>query len=600
MADPRDLEKILSTMPMSRRTLIKRAAILGASVPVVGTLLAACGDDDDTDDTDVVDDDTTDDADPADEPDEDEPAEDDGDEPVDEPEDDEPDDEEDVDDDDRYGGEIVILGHHEVESLSPDDRGPTVHWAMITNIHDSLVSVDWRYEIEHELAHDYEVTDDGLEYTFHLEEGVLFHDGEEFTAEDCVYNFEFHMDEDNATVLGGDYTAIESVEATDDYTFVVNMSETDASFLRRAAKNEIVAAHHHSEIGEDNYKSDPIGTGPFMVDEYRPAEFTRLAAFEDHWRGRPYVDFLTEEIVPEGSVRTLQLQTGEAHSIVWPPVIDDDLELEADPEFDTYVAPTLSLNHFPLNNQHDVLSDQAVRQAMLYATDRDQVIDDVFLGAATKATANLAPTLEPFYNADVTEYPYDPDMAEQVLEEAGWEMGDDGIRERDGEPCHFVCTVITGDEARLPEAETVQQYLAQVGIDMEIQEAPLATIQEGQRDGSIDASLYNWTYGGTDGEPDGTATLHSTARNNWNLWENDRVDELLEAGLREVAEEDRVPIYHEIQEIVSEEAPMLYMMFWDWYQHWSVNVQGRPDPDDLLSTGSTLLRYVRDFYLVEE
>ncbi len=593
MADPRDLEKILTALPMSRRLLLKRAALLGATVPVVGTLLAAC-EDDDTDD-DVVDD--IDDDEPAVDTDDDV----DDDEPVDDTDDDEPaDDADDVADDDRYGGEIVILGHHEIESLSPDDRGPTVHWAMITNIHDGLVAIDWHYEIEHELAHDYEVTDDGMEYTFHLEEGVMFHDGEEFTAEDCVYNFEFHMDEDNATVLGGDYTAIDSVEAVDDYTFVVNMAETDASFLRRAAKNEIVAAHHHEEIGEDNYKSDPIGTGPFYVEDYSPAEFCRLAAFEDHWRGRPYADYLTEEIIPEGSVRTLQLQTGEAHSIVWPPVIDDDLELEEDPDFDSYVVPTLSLNHFPLNNQHEVLSDVAVRQAMLYATDRDQVIDDVFLGAATKATANLAPTLEPFYNPDVKEYPYDPEMAEEVLEEAGWELNGNGIRERDGVECHFVCTAITGDEARLPEAEVVQQYLAAVGIDMEIQEAPLATIQEGQREGTIDASLYNWTYGGTDGEPDGTATLHSTARNNWNLWENDRVDELLNLGLLEVDEDERVPIYHEIQELVAEEAPMLFMMYWDWFQHWSVNVQGRPDTDDLLSTGSTLIRYIRDFYLVED
>jgi peptide/nickel transport system substrate-binding protein len=596
MADPRDLEKILTAMPMNRRTLIKRAAVLGASVPVIGTLLAACEDDDTDDVVDDTTDDATDDTEPADEPDDDAADEPEDDEDVDEPDDDT--DEEPADGEGQYGGEIIVLGHHEVESLSPDDRGPDVHWVMITNIHDALLAVNERYEIENELASDYDATEDGLEYTFYLEEGVLFHDGEEFTAEDCVYNFEWHMDEDNATIQGGEYTSIESVEAPDDYTFVVNMASPDASFLRRACVVEIMAAHHHEEIGEDAYKSDPIGTGPFMVEEYSPAEYTRLAAFEDHWRGRPYVDYFTEEIVPEGSVRTLQLQTGEADGIVWPPVVDDNLELEEDPDINTFITPSVSVNHFPLNNQHDVLSDRAVRRAMMYATDRQQVIDDVFLGAATLATANLAPSLEPFYNPDVTEYPYDPDMAEEILEEAGWEMGDDGVRERDGEPCHFVCTVITGDEARLPEAETVQQYLAQVGIDMEIQEAPLATIQEGQRDGSIDASLYNWTYGGTSGEPDGSATLNSTARNNWNLWENDRVDELLQEGLETVEEEDRVPIYHEIQEIVAEEVPMMYMMFWDWFVHVGPRVQGLPDPDDVL-TGGALWRRVRDFWVEE-
>jgi peptide/nickel transport system substrate-binding protein len=594
MPEPRDLEKILTAIPMSRRQLLQRAALLGATAPVIGTLLAACNDDDDDDDVpvDVPDDDDDDDV-PVDEPDDD-----DDDEPVDEPDDDDDDVEEPIDDD-RYGGEIVVLGHHEIESLSPDDRGPTVHWTMITNIHDALVAVDWLYEIENELAREWEVTDDGMQYTFHLEEGVLFHDGEPFTAEDCVYNFEFHMDPDNATVLGGDYRNIESVEAPDDLTFVVNMASPDASFMRRAAQNEIVASHHHSEIGEDAYKSDPIGTGPFMVEEYRPAEFCRLQAFEDHWRGRPYVDYFTEEIIPEGSVRTLQLQTGEADNIVWPPVIDDDLELYDDPNFTSYRNPTLSLNHFPRNTQHPVLSDKAIRQATLYATDRQQVIDDVFLGAATLATANLAPSLEFWYNPDVKQYPYDPDMAVQVLEEAGWELGDDGVRVKDGERAEWVCTVITGDQARLPEAEVVQQYLADIGINMEIEEAPLATIQEGQREGTIDSSLYNWTYGGTNGEPDGTATLNSTARNNWNLWQNDRVDELLDEGLMRVDEDERKEVYDEIQAIVAEEAPMMFMMYWDWFQHWSIRVQGLPDPDEILTTGSTLLRYARDFWIEE-
>jgi peptide/nickel transport system substrate-binding protein len=518
------------------------------------------------------------------------------DEPADEPtddEDDEPDDE--PVDDARYGGEIIVLGHHEVASLSPDDRGPTVHWTMITNIHDALVAIDWTYELVYELAESIDISDDGLEYTVNLRQGVLWHDGEEFNAEDVVYTYDFHRNPDNATVQGTLFQTIDTIEATDDHTVMITMTGPNSAFLRTGGQVEIVPEHHHGAIGEDAYKSDPIGTGPFMVEEYRPSDFTRLRAFEDHWRGRPYVDYFTERIIPEGSVRTIELQTGEADSIVWPPVIDDDLELYDDPNFRSYRVPTVSLNHFPLNNTHPVLGDKAIRQAMLYATDRQQVIDDVFLGAATIATANFAPTLDPWYNPDVKLYPYDLAMAEEVLEEGGWEMGDDGVRVKDGERAQFTCMVITGDQARLPEAEVVQQYLAAVGIEMEIQEAPLATIQEGQRDGTVDASLYNWTYGGSWGEPDPTATLHSTARNNWNLWRNDRVDELIAEGLRRVDTADRKEAYDEIQEIVAEEAPMLFMMFWDWFNHWSMRVQGLPEPDEILmydqATSSVSERY---------
>jgi peptide/nickel transport system substrate-binding protein len=566
---------------MNRRTLLARAAIAGATL---GTLLAAC----ETDDDDAVDDD------PGIDPDDDT----DDDEPVDDTDDEVDDDADDTPEDDRYGGEIVALGHHEIESLSPDDSGPTVHWTMITNIHDALLAIDFFFELENELAEDYEITEDGMQYTFYLREGVLFHDGEPFTADDVVYTYEFHMDPENATISSPNYAEIESVEAPDDYTFVVNMRDPDASFLRFGATGMIVPEHHHSAIGEDAYKSDPIGTGPFYVDEYRPAEFCRLAAFEDHWRGRPYADFFTERIIPEGSVRTLELQTGEADVIVWPPVIDDVLELVEDPEVQSFWSLTPSINHFSFNNQHEVLSDRAVRRAVMYAVDRQQIIDDVFLGAATVATANLVPTLDPYYNPDVTIYEYDPAMAEEVLEEAGWVMGDNGVREKDGVACEWVCQVITGDQARLPQAETVQAYLADVGINMIIEEAPFATIQENQREGRIGSGLYNWTYGGWNGEPDGVATLHSEARNNFNLWRNERVDELLAEGLRLVDPEDRKGPYHEIQEIVAEEVPMLYFSFWDWYGLWHQRIRGLPEETDGQQS-SNLLLHVRDYWIEE-
>lgn len=580
-----DLDRIRLTMPMSRRLLLKRAAVLGATAPVIGALLSACAEDEADEDAEADDEDAA--ADEEEEPgeeDEDEAAEDDG---------------EDTPEDDRYGGEIVALGHHEIASLSPDDDGPTVHWTMITNIHDALVAVDHMWELENELAEEFEVTDDGMEYTFHLREGVLFHDGEEFTADDARYTFEFHMDPENATIQSGEFEFIDSVETPDDYTFVVHMAEPDASLMRRACVVGIVPEHHHGEIGEDAYKSDPIGTGPFMVEEYSPAELCRLAAFEDHWRGRPYADYFTERIVPEGSVRTIELQSDEADVIVWPPVIDDDLELLEDDSVTSFISVTPSLNHFSFNNTHEVLSDRAVRRAARHATDVQQIIDDVFLGAATRATANLVPTLEPYYNPDVTEYEFDPDMAREILEEAGWVEGDDGVRERDGVRCEWVCQVITGDQARLPEAEAFQAYLSEVGINMEIEEAPFATIQQNQREGEIGSGLYNWTYGGWDGEPDGTATLHSEARNNFNRWENERVDELLQAGLEGVEAEDRMDAYHEIQAIVAEEVPMMYMMFWDWHGHWHGRIRGLPEEREV-SHSSNVLLHVRDYWIDPE
>jgi hypothetical protein len=188
MRDPRELAQLLQAAPMSRRYLLQRAALLGVSLPVFGSLLAACEVDDEDDDIAV--DDVTDDEDPAVEPDDDDvdPVDDtddavDDDEPVDDTDDDV---EDDPDTDAQAGGRLVLLGHHPLESLHPDDAGPTVTWTGVNAIHEPLIGIDHAYELEMVLATDYEISDDGMEYTLTLRDRVVFHDGEEFNADEVA------------------------------------------------------------------------------------------------------------------------------------------------------------------------------------------------------------------------------------------------------------------------------------------------------------------------------------------------------------------------------------------------------------------------------
>ncbi|HEY8446869.1 MAG TPA: ABC transporter substrate-binding protein [Thermomicrobiales bacterium] len=476
------------------------------------------------------------------------------------------------------GGTLVLTGHQEIASLSPDDTGPTVHWVMITQIHNALVEMDENLQFNPVLAESLpEVSEDGLTYTFKLRQGVKFHDGEEFTSEDVKYTYEWYMNPDNAAINAADFAMVEAVEAPDPYTVIVRMKEPYAPFLARVASKFIVPAHYHSQVGETEYKGKPIGTGPFKLKEWRPAEYTEVEAFEDHFRGRPHLDAIREEVVPEPSVRAIGLETGEAHSSVWPLTPEDNIRLAEDSNFVVFVTSAFAVNHFPLNNKLPQLSDKRVRQAMMYAIDRETVIDEIFQGAAVVATSNLSPAMGDFYNPNVKEYPYDPDQANALLDEAGWVMGSDGVREKDGMKLSFVCTTITGDQTRRPEAELVQQYLKEVGIDMQLQEAPVATILEQLRKGEMDASLFNWTYGGDYADPDDGGTLRSDGGSNFSQFQNARVDELLDAGLREIDREKRIAIYHEIQEIIAEEVPFLFISYWDWYNIFSSKVKGLPE-----------------------
>ncbi|CAN5728998.1 peptide ABC transporter substrate-binding protein [soil metagenome] len=471
------------------------------------------------------------------------------------------------------GGTLVWLGHQEVAGLGPNDIGPDVQAAVIFNILNPLVHVNHLTETEGVLARSWDVTDDGLTYTFELEEGVVFHDGSEFTADDVKYTYEFYAQPGNT--IASRFNGMREVEVVDAHTVRVHMDSVNAAFLRVAGEVPIVPSDYHAEVGDDGFRTAPIGTGAFRLEEWRPAEFTQLVAFPEHFRGAPLVERLRLEVVPEASVRYIALLTGDAHATVWPISVEDSLELDADPDFRMVATNWNSPRFIPLNNEVPQLSDRRVRQAMLHAIDRQRIIDDLEAGFGVVATSHLAPH-NSFYNPDVPLYPYDPERARELLEEAGWTVGSDGIRVKDGQRLTFTTTTISGDQQRRPMAELAQIFLREVGVDMQLAEAPVASILQGLREGTLEASLFNWTHGSTT-DPSPTSTLYSTGGDNFTRYNNPEMDGLIDEGLGLVAEEARRPIYDRTQELFAEDVPALYLHFNQGVLVFSNAMQGLPD-----------------------
>jgi peptide/nickel transport system substrate-binding protein len=576
--------------PTTRREFLKRVGVVTVAVPAFGSLLAACGGDDDDDDDDAAppaavtptagqiptpgaagaatattaasptaagETPTAQAVEPtattaaADEP--------------------------------KQGGTIRTQGHHEISSLHPDEAGPYVHYVIVRNIHEPLIDIDINFAFKPILAESFEVAPDGLQYTFKLREGVPFHDGEEFTSADVKYNLDWYRDtEANPSVLGSLYVNVADVAADDDYNVTMTMSTVDAAFLPNLVLMQIVPEHIHAETGKDNYSTQATGTGPFKIKEWKAAEYTTVEKFADYWDGAPNVDEFREDIVPEGSVRAVRLETGEADNSVWPLQAQDTLRFlnELQDDFDVYRAPGTAVNHFPLRNDRPALADKVVRQAMMMAADRDSMINDLEQGLSTKAHSNYTPAIQFYFNDGVRKWDYDPDAANAMLDEAGYVLGGDGVREKDGVRLAFTCTVITGDQRRKPEAELLQQNLRQIGVEMQIQEAPVATILEQlpQAGGNMDASLFNWTYGDVD--PDARTTLRSDAARNWSQYKNPEMDTLLDAGVATIDPDERQKIYYDIQAIVAEDVPFLYIQFWEDILIWNKRVKGRPEEVD--------------------
>lgn len=478
------------------------------------------------------------------------------------------------------GGTMVWMGHQEVAGLSPNDVGPTVQWMMISNIHNALLEITPRYELEPVLAESYEVSADGLTYTFKLRPDVKFHDGTVLTSKDVKYTFDFYSNPDTGSTLASNFFGMASVETPDDLTVVIKMDEISADFLPLAATSWIVPADYHASVGEEVYRTKPIGTGAFKVKEWVPADYTLLEANEDHFRGRPKLDFIRQNVVPEPSVRAIALETGDADVSVWPLLVDDSLRLR-DEGFLFYGTPSNSVKHFPINNKKPQFSDKRVRKALLMAIDRQRIIDELWSGVATVAHTYLTPNSVEYHKSDMPQIPYDPEAAKVLLDEAGWLVGDDGIREKDGEILSFVCTTITGDQARRPIAELTQQFFKEVGVEMKLEEAPVATILDGMVAGTIDMSLFNWTYGSAL-SPDPSNTLRSDGANNFSHWENARVDELIDLARTTVDVDKRREYYYELQDIFVDEMPFLPLQFDQWIYIFNPKVTGLPPADEVL------------------
>ena len=477
----------------------------------------------------------------------------------------------------KSGGILVSLGQDSIESLSPEDTGETVQWVAITNVFEGLYMVNEKYELEPVLADSYEPSEDGLTYTFKLKSDVTFHNGDAFTSADVLYTYNWIMDEANASTRLANFELVESVEAPDDTTVVVTLTEADVTFMVNVATTLIQPEAYHTEVGENEFKVKPVGTGPFMLGELNPQSRVRLDAYEGYYRGKPHLDSFQVDVVPEAAGRMSALESGQADNSIWGLNAEDNTTLKESGNFTVYETQQVATNHFPLNNEHPFLKEKEVRQALLWAIDRQAFADEIFLGQAVVATSNLSPAIEKYYNADVVQYGYDPEKAKELLEGAGWVEGSDGVREKDGVRAAFTLMVFQGDTQRRPEAEVAQQWWSEIGVEVELQEGITSEILGGLREGEYDAGLFNWVYGGSNGDPDSRDTLMTGGANNFFMWSNEEVDQLLTDGIRELDEAARIEMYKRVQEIVAEEVPFLFLLNLQNITFYNNRVKGLPE-----------------------
>ncbi len=469
------------------------------------------------------------------------------------------------DDEVQTGGTLVVAGDAEPANLNPAMVASNGVFYVSSKIIEPLAEMDYEQGLRPLLATDWSGSDDGLTFTVHTREGVTWQDGEPFTSADVAFSaMEVWKPLGN---LGGSFFAnLESVDTPDDTTAVFNFSAPMPPQLMEnalPAVTAVVPKHllEGTDIATSDFNLNPVGTGPFVLGEYRPGELYRLTANENYWgEDQPYLDEIIFQFLPDAASKAAALETGDidvsAFSAI--PLLDlDRLDALDDVSVVTegYEGITYGIT-LDFNNRNEILADPNVRKAIRTAVDPQVIVDTVFNGfGAAVATGPVPSTDTIFYSPDVTTYEFDPAAAEAMLDEAGYPRGEDGTRFslRLRPAPFFAETRGTGDY--------VQQALQDIGIDVELVSADApAHIAAIYTDHDFDLAINSPAY--RNDPAISTTILYQGGldagipfANQWG-YDSPEMNEIIAAAATETDADARVELYKQFQQLAADDLPI--------------------------------------------
>jgi len=486
-------------------------------------------------------------------------------------------------------GVLVFGSSGDASRLDPGDVTDGESIQRMDNIFEGLVEFkSGTTEIEPCLATSWEVSEDGKEITFHLREGVKFHDGTDFNADAVIFSFARQYDTNHPYYQYGEwpywgwmYGDIDKVEKIDDYTVKIVMKNINASIMTSFAMFtvNIVSPTNAEKYKEDAFKN-PCGTGPFKFVEWVKDDHITLEANENYWRERASLDKLIFKVIPDPSARLMALEVGEVQGIEYPNPADLD-RIKANQDLVLMSQPGMNVGYMAMNEGYgyidenknavrdiadeplvktpgyfEPLTKKEVRQAINMAIDKQSIVDNLYMGTAIKAKNGMPPFMLG-YNEDIEDYPYDPERAKALLAEAGYP---DGF-----EVTLYVMPVSRPYMFDPPKiGEAIQSYLAAVGITVKFYQVDWGTYLQETMEGKHQMCLLGWT--GDNGDPDnfmnvlyGANVCSIGTAGNYAFYTNSTNQELLSAALGTYDEEKRAAYYKKAQEMIHEDAGYVYL-----------------------------------------
>lgn len=500
---------------------------------------------------------------------------------------------------DKHGGTMTFALGDSPRNLSYWQSYDTITNNLTTQIWDSLLEYsEPDMKLTPALAKDWK-TEDKTTFVYNLREGVTFHDGSEMTTDDVIASAKLTQRDEAKSPLAWMFDSVDSFEKVDDHTLKVNLTEPDAAFQFVPATTAwCIAPKAQIEKKGTDLAQDPVGAGPFKLDEWKSGNYVKLVRHDEYWDDDlPYLDGARFEIVPNGTGRITGMKNGDYGGTNDIP-IDQLSVLDKIDNVDLYTVTSFQTSFVVFNTTKEPFGNADVRRALSYAVDTKSITESTVGKYGTDATSmlpsNLIGHVKPG-DLDYDGFPYDTEKAKSMLDDAGLT----------GSP-RFETTLLTPkDTVRRKPALAIQQDLSQIGVKVNVKEVSTSQYIEsfwGETDMSKREPMQMGLWASDFPSPDAILTpLFQSEQlppgNNWFAYKNDQVDELIQKFKTTLDTDQRAKYAKQANQIIVDEAPGIWIFHPDTTKAFNTKYKGYAGQVPAFVTYYTT--FLRDMYIAE-
>ena len=461
--------------------------------------------------------------------------------------------------------ELIFVNYRDIRDLNPHLYAGEMYAQSI--LYDTLVSIT-ADGYEGCLAESWDISEDGRTYTFHIRPNVLFSDGEKCDANAILANFNAILENRERHTWLEMMNLLVGVSAPDENTFVIEMSEPYYPMLTELGRIRPFAMISPSCMINGSTKdgvNGHIGTGPYVLTDFVTDEYAVFERNENYWGKAPAIRKITVKVIPDNQTRIMALESGEIDLIFGKNMIDADAisqYLDSD-RFTVGLSDPTSTRHIVMNTTREILGDPAVRKALQHATDRQTISDGIFYGLEQPADTLYATTV-PYCNVVLKPYEYSTETAAQILDEAGWVLGSDKMRAKDGRQLALDLLYNSDSVTEKTIAEYLQSEYLKLGISMTIHGEEEQSYRDNMKAGNFDM-VFNICWGMPYDPQSSLAAMRAPVYGDYaaqqGLEDKAEIDEAITKILTSTDEAERQELYKSVLTNLHEDAMYLPLTY---------------------------------------